>query len=294
MRSLGIDIGGTRTKAALVDDDGRIHAAREMDTCHDLPELTSAVRTLVDELADDASPVGLASPGLAARDNRSIAWMKGRMAIVAGLVWEDVLARPVAVLNDGHAAAVGEAWLGAAQSARNALLLTLGTGVGGGVILNGELFQGASGRAGHFGHLTVDVNGRPDLVGTPGSLEDRIGNHSLAERTNDAFADTRELIDATRRGDCTATAAWLESVRALAAAIASLLNAFDPEVIVLGGGIADCGAALLEPLGEMLDRWEWRPFARRVPILPATLGSQAGCIGAARFARRQFPTQDRS
>jgi glucokinase len=190
----------------------------------------------------------------------------------------------VRVLNDAHAATVAEAWIGAAQGAQHAVMLTLGTGVGGGVIVDGRLLQGATGRAGHLGHVSIEQDGSPDIVGTPGSIEDAIGNHTLAARSGGRFTDTSELVKAAQNGDRAAADCWQRSVRGLAVGITSLVNAFDPEIVVLGGGIAESGPALFELLTIYMDELEWRPTGQRVPIVAAKLGELSGAIGAARFA----------
>lgn len=285
--TLGIDIGGTRIKAVAVQPDGEVVAERIEPSANCVETLLMAISRTVGELANEGSPIGISAPGLASRDNRSIAWMRGRMEAVEGLAWRERLDRDVWVLNDGHAAAVGENWLGAARGAAHALLLTLGTGVGGGVIVAGRVLQGATGRAGHLGHITLDATGLPDIVGMPGSLEDCVGNHNLAARSGGRFHDTETLLRSVRAGDSSAAECWQASLRGLAVGIASLINAFDPEVVVLGGGIAESGPALFEPLQEYLDQVEWRPWGKRVPIVAAKLGELAGAIGAARFAMLQ-------
>lgn len=158
----------------------------------------------------------------------------------------------------------------------------LGTGVGGAAMLDGRLLRGHLGRAGHLGHVSLDPSGPLDIVNTPGSLEDAIGQHSLAIRTAGRFSTTRELLAAIAAGDAFAAAAWEKSVRALAAAIAGFINTFDPEVVVLGGGISAAGDALLIPLQAHLDRFEWRPSGSQVRLVIATLGNSAGALGAAR------------
>lgn len=282
--SVGIDIGGTRIKAVALWNDGRIVAEKLVPSANCVESLVATIKSLVDEHAESGSSVGIGAPGIAGRDNRSIAWMRGRMEAVEGLNWQTRLGRDVWVLNDAHAATVGESWIGAARGVQNAILLTLGTGVGGGVVAKGKLLQGATGRAGHLGHITLDMHGPPDIVHTPGSLEDCIGNHNISARSGGAFHSTFELIESLSTGDRVATECWRRSVRGLAVGIASLINAFDPEVVVLGGGIAECGPILFEPLREFLDEVEWRPTGQPVRIVAATLGEMAGAIGAARFA----------
>jgi glucokinase len=231
-------------------------------------------------------PVGLSAPGLAARDRRSIAHMPGRLAGLEKLDWTAYLARNslVPVTNDAHASLLGEAWIGAAAGLRDVIMLTLGTGVGGAILADGRLLRGAIGRAGHLGHICLDVNGPPDIVGIPGSLEDFVGNHSVGVRSGGRFETTHALIAAYVAGDPFASELWLRSVRALACGIASLINVLDPEAVIIGGGIAQAGPALFDPLAHELDALEWRPAGHRMEIIPAQLGEWAGAIGAAREA----------
>jgi glucokinase len=212
--------------------------------------------------------------------------MQGRLQGLQGFVWQDFLesAAPVVVLNDAHAALLGEVWRGAAKGYSNVILLTLGTGVGGAVLVDGHLIKGQIGRAGHLGHTTVNSAGERDIVNTPGSLEQMIGNYNVSERSGGRFASTRLLVEAHLRGDKEATTIWLRSIAHLAAAIASFINAFDPEIVIVGGGIAKAGPALFDPLRRELDRFEWRPLGHTVQVMPAALGEKAGAIGAAYYA----------
>jgi glucokinase len=282
--TIGVDIGGTRIKAVAAREDGTIVAERIVPTIDDVESLVAQVGKLIASFEAPTAAIGISAPGIAARDNRSIAWMRGRMGAVEGLDWQRRLERNVRVLNDAHAATVAEAWIGAARGAQHAVMLTLGTGVGGGVIVDGRLLQGATGRAGHLGHVSIEQARPPDIVGTPGSIEDAIGNHTLAARSGGRFTDTSELVKAVQQGDRAAADCWQRSVRSLAVGITSLVNAFDPEVVVLGGGIAESGPALFDLLTIYMDELEWRPTGQRVPIVAAKLGELSGAIGAARFA----------
>jgi glucokinase len=210
--------------------------------------------------------------------------MRGRLGEVEGLNWAQFLDRPAPVLNDAQAALLGEAWLGAARGAANAVLLTLGTGVGGAAIVDGRLLRGHLGRAGHFGHLCLDVAGPPDIVNTPGSLESMVGNYSVATRTVGRYESTHDLVAAARRGDAIAGEFWRRSINALACGIVSLVNALDPEVVIVGGGIAVARDALFAPLEQRLREIEWSLAGEHVRVVPAELGEFAGAIGAARHA----------
>lgn len=288
--AIGIDVGGTNVKAAAVTEDGRIlHEDRFETTDNQAASWAPRIKEHVAQLEREFGParwIGTASPGLAARDARTIVWMQGRMASVQGFDWTKHLGRDgiVPVLNDAHAAIIGETWLGAAAGARDAVMLTLGTGVGGAIICDGRLLKGNLGRAGHLGHLSLDPGGAPDITNTPGSLEDLVGDHTVNQRSEGRFDSTESLVKAHQAGDEFATRVWLRSIQALAAGLTSIVNAVDPEVVVFGGGIAKSGAALFDPLHRFMDRFEWRPTGTRVRIVPAALGDRAGALGAARNA----------
>ena len=286
--SVGIDLGGTNIKIVVITSEGNV---LDYLTCDTADAEGSWAQTIKRQLASIRNKrgnapchLGLAAPGLAARDGRSIAYMQGRLQGLQGFVWEQLLGVPVAVLNDAHAALLGEVWQGAARGFGNVILLTLGTGVGGAVLVEGRLIKGQIGRAGHLGHVSVNADGALDIVNTPGSLEQMIGNYNVAERSAGRFTSTRKLVEAHLAGDKDATAIWLRSIFHLAVAIASFINAFDPEIVIVGGGIAQAGAVLFEPLNRELDRVEWRPMGHQVQVIPAALGEKAGAIGAAYHA----------
>jgi len=286
--SVGIDLGGTNIKIVVISNDGNVLDYLICDTADAEGSWAQTIKGQLESIRNKrgASPcyIGLAAPGLAARDGRSIAYMQGRLPGLEGFVWQDFLDAPVMVLNDAHAALLGEVWQGAAKGFRNVILLTLGTGVGGAVLVEGRLIKGQIGRAGHLGHVSVNAYGALDIVNTPGSLEQMIGNYNIAERSRGRFASTRRLVEAHLAGDREATAVWQRSIFHLAAAVASFINAFDPEIVIIGGGIAQAGAALFEPLHKELDRFEWRPMGHQVQVIPAALGEKAGAIGAAYHA----------
>ena len=287
--SIGVDLGGTNIKIVLVSADGTVLEFLTCDTADAEGSWAQTIKTnllkIQSRRGQTPCQIGLAAPGLAAKDGRSIAYMQGRLAGLQGFMWEEFLQSSVVVLNDAHAALLGEVWQGAAKGYRNVILLTLGTGVGGAVLIAGHLIKGQIGRAGHLGHTSINSDGTLDIVNTPGSLEQMIGNYNLAERSGGRFTSTRRLVEAHLAGDTEATTIWLRSVHHLAAAIASFINAFDPEVVIIGGGIAQAGPSLFEPVRQYLDRFEWRPMGHEVPVIAAALGEKAGAIGAAYHAR---------
>lgn len=290
---IGIDLGGTKIKGCLINRAGEIQKQLETETC-DTGDAAwiNGVEDLIASLQDQApliKGVALSAPGIASEDGRSIAVMPDRMQGLVGLDWTTQLGRAhqVHVLNDAHAFTLGEAWLGAARDCDHAVVLTLGTGVGGGVICNGELLLGAQRRAGHLGHISLDPEGLLDCTRLPGSLEDAFGELTLPQRSAGRFNTTVELLAAMQNNDAEAAPIWATSVRALAAAIASFINLFDPQVVVLGGGIAAAGDQLLIPLNARLDEIEWRFDESHVPIVLAELGRWAGAVGAVQYAIKQ-------
>ncbi len=289
--AIGIDLGGTNIKAAAVRPSGEVLAESSAETRDDAGAAWAAgVRELIEaleaRLGGAAACVGIASPGMAARDGRSMASVSGHLESLQGFDWVDYLGggRALALVNDGHAALFAEVWKGAAAGAEDAVMLTLGTGVGGAVLSGGRLLTGHLGRGGHIGHICLDADGEPDSLGIPGTLEEAMGNRTLAARSHGLFGSTEALITAHLAGDAYATRVWLRSVYKLACAVTSMICVLDPEVFVIGGGIARAGAALFDPLERYLGLMEWRPGGHRVRVVPAALGSAAGALGAARYA----------
>lgn len=291
---LGIDLGGTHVKGLVVDEWGRVHAEDTRPTEDGAAGAwRDNVRRVVAGLQGRFPTIavaGLCAPGLASRDEKMIMSMPGRLQGLEGLDWSNELRLPTVVLNDAHAALLGEVWLGAARGGTNVLMVTLGTGVGGAAMVDGRLLRGHLGRAGHVGHLSLDPAGEPDIVRTPGSLENAMGDCTVGQRSGGRFATTRALVAAVIAGDEAARAVWERSTGALGAALAGLINVLDPQMIVLGGGIAAAGEVLFTPLRVALDRMEWRIGATGVALVPAKLGAQAGAFGAVYRALQKFPT----
>jgi glucokinase len=289
--TIGIDVGGTFTKLVAMTSAGLVIArARAKTNDASAANMVTDIREQIARIESAIGPaaaIGIACPGLVRRDAGAVHWMKGRLNALEGLDWTKALDRGAAVpvINDGHAALEAETWLGAGRGCRDLVMLTLGTGVGGAILTDGRVLIGSTGRGGHLGHITVNATGDKDIVNTPGSLEDAIGNCTVARRTGGKFTSTEALIAAHLRGDGVATEAWHASIVALAAALASIVNAVDPSRIILGGGItASAGEALFGPLRACMNDVEWRPDGTPVEIVPAQLGDEAGAIGAAKLA----------
>jgi glucokinase len=299
--AIGIDLGGTNIKGVLVNQEGQVLElhTRATDSFTDVKNdkhgnWKEVVYQMVNELKaksqDKVNAIGLAAPGLPNDFNTAIRVMPGRLAGLENLIWSDYLQEnQVWVLNDAHAALMAEVTFGAGKGVKNAVMLTLGTGVGGGILINGELYQGNFQRAGHIGHLALDAHSDElDITGIPGALEDAIGNASVAKRSFGRFASTYALLDAYRQGDALATYVWLNSVRKLAVGLCSLCNLLSPDVIILGGGITKAGDALYHPLADFMDVYEWKNVGKKTPVIQAHHGEMAGAIGAAGFAIRKL------
>ena len=209
--AIGIDLGATNIKTLAVDERGDVLAERS-DPTEDGPDgkwasnVKHAVAAIEEKLGS-AEHIGVCSPGLIYPDERAVSWMVDRMTGTVDFEWQDFLKRErkVPVLNDGQAALLGEVWCGAAQGMQNVVALTLGTGVGGAIMVDGKLLKGHIGRAGQLGHVGVDANADHDLCNMPGGLDIMVGNATVADRTDGRFNDTSELVSAYKTGDETST-----------------------------------------------------------------------------------------
>jgi glucokinase len=288
--AIGIDLGGTRIKGVLIDPatgavlHQLITPTGDGESSHWQRAVAETVQTLSLAAPEPVQGIGLSAPGLPTPDNTAVACMPGRLQGLEGFDWSAYLGKPVRVLNDAHAALMAEARFGALRGVQHGLVLTLGTGVGGGLLLNGQLYQGFFQMAGHLGHSTVNADSvHPDITNMPGSLEDAIGNVTVGRRSFGRYKTTYELVDGYRQGEPLATQVWLTSIRQLAVSLASMVNAFSPEVVVLGGGIMQADRALLDPLQTFFDLFEWRPSGKKTTLCKAYFDEWAGAIGAAAF-----------
>ncbi len=286
MNAIGIDLGGTNVKAVLIDRNGTV-----MDKVL-VPIQNSDWRNAVYEAyshlkitSKNEHCVGLAAPGLPDELNKQINHMPGRLEGLEQFNWSEYLKQPIHVLNDAHAALLAEVNFGAAQGFGNVVMLTLGTGVGGAILINGRLYQGELQRAGSIGDMSLHAESEEiGYLQVPGTLEDSIGNETVPRRSGGHFNTTRELVEAYANGNALAKEVWLRSVKRLAVALCSLINILAPQLIVIGGGIAQSNDYLFKPLSEFMSLYEWRPAGHTTPIVKAQFDDYAGAIGAACFA----------
>jgi glucokinase len=287
--AIGIDLGGTRIKGVLIDKTGKLiqqvyTPTNDGDDSVWKNAVAETVKKLRLQTQNSNTPIGISAPGISNNDNTAIAFLPGRLQGLENYVWSDFLMQQTFVLNDAVSALMAEVRLGAAKNKNNVVLLTLGTGVGGAILIDGKPYQGAFHKAGHLGHITMNHEGDQDITGMPGSLEDAIGNATIKKRSLGRFNDTHELLDAYSSGDHFAQWLWLSSVRKLAIGIASITNVLSPECIILAGGITETGNNLFEPLESFLSLYEWRAGGNKTEIIKAQFGDLAGATGAACYA----------
>ncbi len=292
--TIGIDLGGMNIKGVLLDEHGEILLQHVMATNDEQDgkwkaNILAMVRYLKSACNEPVELIGLSCPGIANESNTFITHMPGRLAGLEHFIWEDYLGTKTFVINDAHAALMAETRLGVLQGYKNAVLLTLGTGVGGAILINGELYQGLNQMAGHFGHTTLNVNDDElSILGMPGSLEYALGNYSAKRRSMGRFESTAEIVNAYLNNDPFATWLWLDSVRKLAITIASLANSLSIEIVVLAGGITKAGDALFKPLKAFMDVYEFRPYGNtKTMVAQAKFSDLSGAIGAAVFANKK-------
>jgi glucokinase len=296
---IGIDLGATRIKAVAIDADGNLlhqHYEPTLDT--DDANWKNAVAKAVGEIQfkiqNSGTAIGISAPGLPNDDNTAIAFMPGRLQGLENFIWTDFLSARTFVLNDAIAAMMAEARYGAARGRKNVVMLTLGTGVGGAILINGKPYQGSFQKAGHIGHMVIDSEGEPDIIGMPGSLEDAIGNCTIEKRSSGKYSSTTQMLEAYRSGDGFAAEIWLMSVKKLAIGLATLTNILSPEMIILGGGISEAGDDLFQPLQKFMGLYEWRAGGNKTTIVKAGYGDLAGAVGAGCFAREMVETHGRA
>lgn len=288
--AIGVDLGGTKILAGVVDRDGIVHRRESKPTpVSSQDELLAALDEVVETLLDeDVTALGFGIPSTI--DQRT-----GRAVVsvhipLADLDFRDRMVHrfelPVGIDNDGNAAVIGEWRLGAGRGASNIVLLTLGTGVGGGLILDGRPFRGSIGAGAELGHMVLDYGGAAcggSCTGH-GHFEALAAGSSADEAAVERFgpgADARRLVSEAQSGDQGAVDDLAELGHRLGAGIASLVNIFNPELVIVGGGFAEAGDLILAPAKETLAVEGLRPARDLVRIVPAELGREAGMVGAA-------------
>ena len=308
--AIGIDIGGTSVKLGIVNSKGKILHRSDFLT-KNFPGREKFLKALTDEIGVlkkvavkkgfEISGVGIGAPGPIRVEDGFVYFFPN----IPG--WKNTpfkkiltarLRMPVYLDNDANAMALAEYAFGAGKDVKNLIALTLGTGIGGGIVLNGKLFHGPAYSAAEIGHMTINEDGPLCACGSRGCIEAYVGNGYLIAEIQKRLKSGRKSIltqwikegkvltpktcgDAARAGDVFSQALWMEMGEHLATAIAALLNILNPEKIILGGGIAQNTDLLFPPLKRSLKKKAFPIAFRSVRVVPAALGVDAGLIGAA-------------
>jgi glucokinase len=303
---VGVELCASTARAALVTRDGQVAARRE--SAFEPAELAPKLAQLVSELRDSTearvAAVGLGVPGL-------VNPQTGRVVISSDLpsvmredlrsTLSDAVGLPVTLDNDANAGAMGEYTAGAGRGSRNMFYVTIGTGIGGALILDGRLWRGASGFAGEFGHITIDPEGVECTCGNVGCLETVASAPNIVRRTHERLMrdstsslsrlglnknfTAADIAHEAKNGDDFAALMMARTGRSIGTAIAAVINLLNTERIVLGGGVMDAGNLILEPVIAEARRRSFQPNFESTQIVAATLGPDAVPIGAALLAR---------
>jgi glucokinase len=303
---VGVDIGGTKVLAGVVDSEGRVASTALRTTPGRRGVIQKAEDAIVEAVLESASGRPLAGVGVAAAGFVDPAGE--RVMFAPHLPWQgeplrdllqDRLGCPVLLDNDANCAARAEAWHGAARGAASGLMITMGTGIGGAVLLDGEVLRGANGMAGEFGHMQVVPGGQACECGRNGCWEQYSSGNALVRNARALMAEHPSVLDelsggrpervtgpmvtsAAEEGDLVARQAFASVGDWLGVGTANLVAALDPQVVVIGGGVSAAGDRLLEPARAALRRTLVGAAHRRVPeLVAASLGPRAGMIGAA-------------
>lgn len=301
--SIGVDMGGTSIKFAVVRGTEIVGRCEPMPTADFtgpeavVSEVGRRLRGLIEQFPSVCA-VGMGLPGFvdhAAGTVDSLTNVPGWYDVPIRRILEQESGLPAVVDNDANCMAYAEWQLGAGRGMQNVVCLTLGTGVGSGVVANGQLLRGHLGAAGELGQVGIDYQGRIGHYGNRGAIEDYIGNRELAAAAQVAYAAAGQekrleelsplhLELAAKEGCPVALALWEDIARKLAACMLCCHYILNPQAFIIGGGIAKAGELLFAPVRRFLKAQIYAPHFAQLQILPAKFGSEAGIIGAARLA----------
>jgi glucokinase len=294
---IGVDVGGTKILAGVVERDGTVVTHREYPTpLESEAELLDGLEAAVRELLDES--VGAVGFGIPSRIDQRAGVAIGSVNIpLVDVPFRDVMRQrlglPVEIDNDANAAAIAEWKVGAGRGTTDMIMLTLGTGVGGGLILGGRPYRGSIGAGGELGHLVIVHDGALCSCGGHGHLESYVSGKAADEVARQEFgpaADAHRLVRLANEGDAKAIELLTEIGRKLGSGLGSLINVFDPQLIVVGGGFAAAGELLFAPAREVMAREALKPMHDSVRVVRAELGTSAGMIGAAMVAGEALDT----
>jgi glucokinase len=286
---IGIDLGGTAIKLGRFTPDGTCLQSLSLPTPQPaypdatIETMVYAIEKLAPDMAD-ISAIGVATPGpadAAGRVAKIAINLEGWIDIPVATLIQSRTSVPTIIGNDGNCAGLGEHWLGAGRNYRNSILLTLGTGVGGAVFLNGELFTGHAGSAGELGSISMDPNGHACNSGNNGSLEQFLSRQAIYRATG---KEPQELGALAAAGDRDALEFWDDYGRNLGIGLASIIYILTPEVAIIGGGISASAKYFLPAAKREIERRVVSTSRPGFQLIEATLGNRAGITGAAKLA----------
>lgn len=308
--AIGVDVGGTRIAAGLIERKGRsLKEVRALTPADSGPfAIVDAIIELIEDVASTVHPGEIAGIGVGLP--AQIDFLKQTVEFCTNLPLAGVDMRSlimsrvkhsVTIDNDGNCAGIGESRFGAAKGVRDFVMITLGTGVGGALVLDGEPYRGSRGLGGELGHMVVQLDGPPCPCGGKGHIESFLGRPAIAARGREAAAEYRgrairaeaggdaskvtaeDVINAALKGDETAREVLLEAGTILGRSLVGIVNLLNPKLIVVGGGIGESCAFLVERAAEVVDE-EALAGRRDVRMVQAELGNDAGVLGAAALA----------
>lgn len=299
--TLGIDIGGTNIKAGIIYRDKVIKKVNLLTRGDDGPqECINQIKKAIRNFVKEASTIGIGIAGIIDSKNGIVRYspnLRGWQDVELGKILKKEFKIPVKILNDVNAILLGEYIYGAGRGYKNVFLFTLGTGVGGAVICEDRLLFGTNGFAGEFGHTVINFNGPKCLCGNYGCLERYVGAKYIVElakrkisKVESRLKDYKELTpkliaDEAKKGDRVAKEVFEEIAYYIGIGVSNIVNLFDPEVVIISGGISQAGKILFEPIRKIVKERILGPNYRRLKIIPAKLGDDAGILGSAYFAR---------
>ena len=286
---IGIDLGGTAIKLGRFNEDGICHQSLTLPTPQ--PATPEAVLAAMVDAISQLEPVensvksiGIGTPGPAdatGRIARLAINLKNWQNVPLADWLEAKTGLPTILANDANCAGLGEAWLGAGRQFKNLILLTLGTGVGGAIILDGKLFVGHQGAAGELGLIAINPDGPECNSGNRGSLEQYVSVQAIRRDTG---LEPLELANLAKSGDANALEFWRDYGRYLGIGLASLIYVLTPEAIIIGGGISAGAEFFLPAVREEIEQRVLASSREDLQLLVAELGNQAGMVGAAKLA----------
>ncbi len=297
MYAIGVDLGATFVKIGLVDNKGKVYFRRKIETPPGadktllIDSIVNNVKDVIKKSDKQVSGIGIGVPGPVDSQKGIVHYfpnIKGWKEVPLKAILEKKLGLRVMLDNDVNAMTLGEFVFGAGKGCDNLVCLTLGTGVGGGIIIDGKLYRGGSMTAGEIGHMPINETGPLCNCGGIACLERYIGNRYILERAKKIFGNNITLERVTELaglGNKKAAAIWIDVAKKLGAALTQVVNLLNPDKIVIGGGVSKAGPFILTPLKKEVKKRAMKDQAAHVKIVLAKLGADAGIIGSSLLAQ---------